>query len=148
MTDPSRNRKLRRALTILVAFAVTLLTWALCTAVLGVDLVVDQGGPQPVPLGSVAVAPIVSGLAGWGLLALLERLFGGRGLRAWQLIAIVVGALSLISPVTMGLSAATVGWLLAFHVLVGAILIIGFSVSSPAAARTAHADTTVVNTAA
>lgn len=127
MTDTTSRRRLRRAGTIVIAFVSTLVIWALCTLLVGVDLIVDQGGPQPVRLLSVAGAPIISGLAGWGLLALLERLLDTRGRAVWRVIAIAVGVLSLISPVMAGLTAATIGWLLAFHVVVGAILIIGFS---------------------
>lgn len=127
-SEHARGRRLRRLLTIGIAVVAALVLWLLPTQVVGTDLTVDQGmGRQPVLVPLVLAAPILSGFTGWGLLALLERLFGRRGRTAWRVIAIVVMVLSCTSPLLAATSVGTAGWLVAMHLVVGLILIIGFA---------------------
>lgn len=122
------SRRLRRGATIVTAIVVAVLDWVVCSKIIGLDLMVDQGaGPQPVLLPMVALAPIASGLTGWALLALLERLAGARGRTAWRVIAAVVLVLSNTSPILMALSPGTAAALVSMHVLVGLTLIIGLA---------------------
>ena len=126
--DSAGRRRIRRLLTIGIAVVAALVLWLLPTQVVGTDLTVDQGmGRQPVLVPLVLAAPILSGFTGWGLLALLERLFGRRGRTAWRVIAIVVMVLSCTSPLLAATSVGTAGWLVAMHLVVGLILIIGFA---------------------
>lgn len=126
--ETPNRRRLRRGATIVAAIAVAVLDWVVCSKIIGLDLMVDQGaGPQPVLLPMVALAPIASGLTGWALLALLERLAGARGRTAWRVIAAVVLVLSNTSPILMALSPGTAAALVSMHVLVGLTLIIGLA---------------------
>jgi hypothetical protein len=129
LTTPTPvRRRLRRAAAILIALVVAVLDWVVCTQALGLDLMVDQGaGPQPVLLPLVAVAPIASGLTGWALLALLERLSPSNGRTAWRIIAACVMVLSNWSPLTMAQSTSTAIALVSMHLLVGLVLIIGLA---------------------
>jgi hypothetical protein len=128
LTPSPVRRRLRRAATILIALAIAVLDWIVCTRALGLDLMVDQGaGPQPVLLPFVAIAPIASGLTGWALLALLERLSPSKGRTAWRIVAACVMVLSNWSPLTMALSAGTAIALVSMHLLVGLVLIIGLA---------------------
>jgi hypothetical protein len=128
--SPARRRA-GRALTIVIALLVGLADWLVCTVILRMDLMVDQGtGPSAVQPGLVSAAPILSGLTGWALLAILERISARRGDRAlgtriWTIIAIVVCLLSCFSPIVMALSVPTAIALVSMHLLVGATLIVG-----------------------
>lgn len=123
---PTARRRLGRALSIVIALLIALADWAFCTGVLRLELIVDQGfGPSPVRPALVAAAPILSGLTGWGLLAVLERVLPQRGTRIWTIIAAVVCVLSCWSPITMALAPSTGIALVSMHLLVGAALIIG-----------------------
>ena len=119
-------RRLRRVGVVLLALAVALADWFVTARLIGIDLEVSQGsGSQPIQPALVAAAPVVSGLLGWVLLAILERTARHRATLIWRCIAAVVLAVSLLSPITMAQSAATMGVLLSMHLLVGAILIVG-----------------------
>lgn len=122
--------RLRRAGIILIAVAAAMADWFISARLIGVDLVVNQGyGDQPIQPVLVAAAPILSGLFGWLLLTILERAVPRHAAVSWRIIAAVVLAGSLLSPVTMAQSLPTMITLLSMHLLVGAILIIGLPVS-------------------
>jgi hypothetical protein len=124
---PASTRRLRRAGTIVIAIAVALLDWVICAKIIGVDLIVNQGtGDQLVSPLLVIATPIIAGLTGWLLLAILERFVrSGAAALIWRIIAAVVLLLSLYSPLTMAQSVATTVCLVSMHLLVGAVLIIG-----------------------
>lgn len=123
-------RRIRRAATILVAVLVALLDWIVCSQLIGLHLMVDQGaGPTLVSPVQIVAAPILSGLTGWGLLAILERISPQRSARIWMIIAIVIAVLSCWSPLMMALSVPTAVALASMHILVGATLIIGMMIS-------------------
>ncbi|QGN31599.1 DUF6069 family protein [Microlunatus sp. Gsoil 973] len=116
----------RRAIVILIALTAALLDWVLCAKIIGTDLVVDQGfGPQVVHPVLVAAAPIISGLAAWLLLAVLEHFLGRRAATVWRVIAGVVLIGSLWSPITMALSVPAAIALVSMHVVVGTTFIVG-----------------------
>ncbi|QDP95852.1 hypothetical protein FOE78_08020 [Microlunatus elymi] len=125
-TAGAARRRLLRAGTIAVALIAALLDWVICTKIIGLTLMVDQGfGPTEVMPLLVAAAPILSGLAAWALLAILERLTPARATTIWRIVALVILALSLYSPITAAISISTATALVSMHLVVGAILIIG-----------------------
>jgi hypothetical protein len=86
-----------------------------------VDLTVPDRGP----IGAVAVGvtAALAGLAGWALLAVLERTTG-RGRKIWIVTASVILLLSLLGPLGAATVGATLG-LVALHLTVGGVLLAG-----------------------
>lgn len=118
--------RLRRAGVILLAAAVAMADWFISTRLIGLDLIVNQGrGNQQIQPALVIGGAIVPGLCGWLLLAILERAVPRRATIVWRVIATVVLAVSLLSPITLAQSISTMISLLSMHFLVGAIMIIG-----------------------
>ncbi|MFR9779146.1 DUF6069 family protein [Micromonospora sp. MS34] len=125
---PGRRR--RRSLAVLAATAATLVVWIVAVPLAGVDLVARTGGAeQTVTPVAVGVATLVVSLAGWGLLALLER-FTARARAAWTVVALMVLLVSLLGPLGGGVGAAATLTLVGMHLAAGAVLI-------PLLARTA-----------
>lgn len=120
-TTGSRVRS--RAVGVVVAALAAILVWVIAVPLLGVDLAVVQGGArQTVGLGAVVLTPLVVGLLGWALLALLERrLRNGR--RIWSIVAVVVALLSIVGPIAAAVSAAVAITLVLMHLVVAAVLI-------------------------
>ncbi|NUW33093.1 hypothetical protein HTZ77_16870 [Nonomuraea sp. SMC257] len=117
------NTSLKRALTVIGTAAAALAVWALAVPVAGVTLTVRTGGgTQTVEAVPVVVVSLLAGLAGWALLALLERR-AARPRRSWTITALVVCVLSLAGPLTSAVGAAATLVLLALHLVVGAVLI-------------------------
>ncbi|MFC7533147.1 DUF6069 family protein [Actinoplanes sp. GCM10030250] len=85
----------------------------------GVDLALHSG--TTVGAASVAVAALVAALAGWALLAVLER-FTKRARTVWTVVAAVVYGLSLLGPVDAVSTSAVVG-LDILHAVVAVVLI-------------------------
>ena len=129
-THPTRTAiRSRRAGVILLAVAVAMADWFVSTRLIGLDLIVHQGsGDQQIRPVLVAAAPVISGLLGWLLLAVLERAIPRRAALIWRVVAVIVLAASLLSPITMAESVATMITLISMHLLVGAILIIGLPI--------------------
>lgn len=129
----TRHHRRVRALGVAAAVLAALAVWALAVAVLDVDVRVAPGG-EPQPVGAVAVAgsSLVAGLAGWGLLALLERVTA-RARPLWIGVAVAVAALSLLGPQAGVTTGATVV-LVVLHVVVAAVLIPALATTSPPAA--------------
>ncbi|HEX6499907.1 MAG TPA: DUF6069 family protein [Micromonosporaceae bacterium] len=115
-----------RLLAVAAAVVGSGVVWAIVTQVFGVDLATPaiQGAPSvPVRLLDVVFNSAVASIAGWVLLALLEK-FTTRAATAWLVVALVVFVLSLSLPM-LG-TGATVGQralLALFHVVVAAVLI-------------------------
>jgi hypothetical protein len=129
-SPPTRAaRRARRGLTVLAVTVAAVVVWLVAVPVAGVDLLVrSAGAEQPVGPVAVAVATLLAGLAGWALLALLERLTTrARGI--WTGVAVAVLLLSLLGPLTEGVGAAAKATLVLLH-LVGGLLV-------PALRRTA-----------
>jgi hypothetical protein len=90
----------------------------------GAELTVRPSGQQTMEVGLpivVAVA-LIAGLAGWALLAILEKA-NPRGTKIWTWIATVTTVLSLALPMTVEAAGATKVWLMTMHVAVAAVLI-------------------------
>ncbi|MET8908682.1 DUF6069 family protein [Micromonospora sp. NPDC004551] len=118
---PGRRRE--RALAVLAAAAATLTVWVAAVPVAGVDLVARNGGTeQSVTAVAVGVSTVLAGLAGWALLALLER-FTTRARAVWTAAAGLVLLLSLLGPLGGGVGGAATLTLVALHLTAAAVLV-------------------------
>jgi uncharacterized protein DUF6069 len=117
--------------TVIAATTIALLGWA-AFRLLGVDLVTETQTVGPV---DAAAAALVAALAGWGVVALIERR-AARPQRSWAQIGSTALAVSVIGPSWLadGTSAAA---LFALHVLVAVVVITGFAHTLPRDCRCA-----------
>ncbi len=117
-----RNRILGVAGATLAAVAV----WAIEVPLLGIRLETQFGtaAPQGVGIAAVVVSSLAGSLAGWGLLAILERRFA-RGRAIWTGIAIAVLLASFSLPLSAGTTTTTTTKvaLAMMHLVVAAVLI-------------------------
>ncbi|GAA2879269.1 hypothetical protein Acy02nite_77670 [Actinoplanes cyaneus] len=120
------RRVAARALVATGAALAAILVYVIADPVLGLDLTVPEapGSSARVSLeiGPVVITAVLAVLAGWGLLALLERITA-KGLTIWTVIALVVLAVSL--PYMPGFTVTERITLAVMHVLLAAILILG-----------------------
>jgi hypothetical protein len=103
--------------------ATALVVWAVIR-LLSVDLTVEAGsGTTQVDAVDVLLASLVAGLAAWGVFALLAH---WRRARWWPFVGSTALAISMLGPSYLadGISAVS---LICLHILVGAVLIGGFS---------------------
>jgi hypothetical protein len=102
--------------------------WAVAEPIAGVRLDVRAGAAwRHVGPAAVIVTSLPAGLAGWALLAVLER-FTTKARTAWTVVTLLVLAVSLTGPLggrTGGAAAA----LVCLHLAVAAVLITGFRAS-------------------
>lgn len=118
---PARRRD--RALAVLAATVATLALWVVGVPVAGVDLVARNGGTQQtMNPAAVGISTVLAGLAGWALLALLER-FTTRARAIWTGVAGLALLLSLLGPLSGGVGTAATSTLVAMHLLAAAVLI-------------------------
>ncbi|MET8837040.1 DUF6069 family protein [Micromonospora sp. NPDC004540] len=118
---PVRRRD--RALSVLAATAATLAVWVAADPVAGVDLAVRNGGTeQSVTAVAVGVSTLLAGLAGWALLALLER-FTARPRAVWTGAAALVLLLSLLGPLGGGVGTAATLTLVVLHLVAAGVLV-------------------------
>jgi Family of unknown function (DUF6069) len=123
----SRPLRRHRALAVLGGVAAAVAAWAVLRELGGVDLAVTSpAGPVPVGLPAVVLTALVAGLAGWGLLAALER-WTSSPRRTWRIVAVAALAVSLAGPVTQAASLPAAGGLVTLHVVVAAALLTGLS---------------------
>ncbi|GAA0257425.1 DUF6069 family protein [Cryptosporangium japonicum] len=87
---------------------------------------------RPVGGGAVLVTGVLAGLAGWALLAILER-FTRHAYAIWATVATAVYGLSLIPMAAAAEGAANVGVLLGLHTIVYVVLMVAFGQSVRAA---------------
>lgn len=116
-----------RALGVAAATAGAVGVWALIEPVLGVEVRGPAYGAatETSDVGAVQVLIVTAsaGLAGWALLALLER-FTARAARIWAGMAVLALFLSLGGPLSgSGVSSANRVALVILHLVVGAVLI-------------------------
>jgi hypothetical protein len=118
------SRALRRAGAVVAAALAALAVWVVAVPIAGLDLAAAPIGGPVAPVGPLAVAagPLLAGLSGWALLAVLERRTS-RARRTWTVIALVVLALSLVSPLLGGVGAGGVLTLVTMHLVTGGVLI-------------------------
>ncbi|TQS45614.1 DUF6069 family protein [Cryptosporangium phraense] len=86
---------------------------------------------QAVDAGAVLVTSVLAGLAGWAVLAILERTTK-RAFRNWTVVSIAVFALSLLGPLGSAADTHSTWVLVALHFVVFGVLYAGL-------ARTARA---------
>src|SRR6267143_5664910 len=111
---------------VLGATAAAVAIWVVATLA-GADLTVSFGPGQPIQkitVVNVVVAALVGSLAGWGLLALLRR-FAANARAIWTVIAIIFALLSLGGPLSTISSPGTKAWLVAMHLAVATVTIVG-----------------------
>ncbi len=112
--------------TVLAATAAAVAIWVVAT-IAGAELTVSFGPGQPiqkVTVINVVVAALVGSLAGWGLLALLRR-FTANARAIWTVIAIVFALFSLGGPLSAIASTGTKVALVAMHLAVATVVIVG-----------------------
>jgi hypothetical protein len=120
----ARSVRTHRPAGVVAAGLVALAGWVVADPLLGVDLAVRTGGAGTVrDVGPVAAvsAGLLSGLAGWLLLVLLEQVTV-HAHRLWRGIALVVLLVSLVG-VAEAVTVAGAVALGGLHVLVGATLV-------------------------
>jgi hypothetical protein len=122
MRDLRFNRK--RAAGVLGAALSAAAVWAVAVPLLGIQLVVRFGsGPiQVVGIEAVVISAMAGSLAGWFVLAMLERLFR-KGLTIWTGLATAGVLASLSVPLIAGTTLSTKIALPLMHLAVGAVLI-------------------------
>jgi hypothetical protein len=121
----SEGIRARRGLTVAGATTAALALWTLTGPVAGLDPSAETGGR----LSTIGAAPVIAGsllagLAGWGLLALLERTAARPG-RIWTILALVVLVLSLGGPLGSAADGTSMAVLTGMHLVVAAVLIPG-----------------------
>jgi hypothetical protein len=117
-------RRRTRALAVAAAAAASVLIWLVTVPLLGHDLTARDWTQQPMEIGVDAVIgfALTWSLAGWALLALLER-FIGPARRVWTITALVVLALSFTMLTDASLDTGERISLGLMHLAVGAVLI-------------------------
>jgi hypothetical protein len=111
---------------VLGATAAAVVIWIVATLA-GGELTVSFGPGQPIQkitVINVIVAALLGSLAGWGLLALLRR-FTANARAVWTAIAIIVALLSLGGPLSAVASVGTKVALVAMHLAVATVTIVG-----------------------
>jgi hypothetical protein len=132
---PAAIRRRTRAAAVGAAVLAPAAIWLIAVPLLGIDLRVVQASGKPpaeITLPMVLVTALAASLAGWGLLALLERLTR-RARAVWTASAAVALVVSFVPLLTPGTSATSRTVLAVLHLTVAAILI-------PYLARSAAAD--------
>jgi hypothetical protein len=129
------TRRRDRVLIAAAAIVTPVVLWALITYAFGFDITVPESPGstvrhklEPAPVLVTVVAAV---LAGWALLALLERFVAKRALVIWTTIALImfVGTL----PYMPGFTIAERLLLGLVHLSLAAILIVGLRRTSPSA---------------
>jgi Family of unknown function (DUF6069) len=121
----TRSRRRTRVLAVVGAALATLTVWVVADPLAGVDLTVRQGSGaslQEVGPAAVLLVTVLAGLAGWALLAFLERRSSSAG-RTWTVLAVVVTVLSLTGPLTAGTTTASKAVLMGMHLAAAAVLV-------------------------
>jgi hypothetical protein len=144
MATPTTRPRRARALAVIAAALAALAVWLVTDPLLGIDLTgTTRPGSQElmsITPALVAGTSLVVALAGWALLALLERLTA-RARAIWTAIAVLFALLSLAGPLSIlaSTSAANALALALMHLAVAAVLIPMLAGTSPAPARPAPA---------
>ncbi|MFE9193532.1 DUF6069 family protein [Micromonospora sp. NPDC007208] len=121
----TNNLLLGRAAVAAGAIVVAVAEFALLHSAAGVDLAVrSASSTRQVTVTAVVVAAAVAALAGWALLAALERLTN-RSRVWWTSIAVAVLLLSLVVGPPSGVGGGAKATLALLHLSVGVILILG-----------------------
>jgi hypothetical protein len=119
---PGRIRA--RALAVAATVAAAALVWLVGEPLLGNDLVVEQPGQAPLDLSlaSFVIITLGASLAGWAVLALLEKITR-YGRRIWTGLAVAVVLVSFLPFLSAQMSTGSAVVLGVVHLLVGAVLV-------------------------
>jgi hypothetical protein len=119
---PGRIRA--RALAVAATVAAAVLVWLVGEPLLGNDLVVEQPGQAPLDLSlaSFVIITLGASLAGWAVLALLEKITR-YGRRIWTGLAVAVVLVSFLPFLSAQMSTGSAVVLALVHLVVGAVLI-------------------------
>jgi hypothetical protein len=138
MATPTTRPRRARALAVVAAALAALAVWLVTDPLLGIDLTgtTRPGSQQLMSITPALVAgtSLVVALAGWALLALLER-FTARARTIWTAIAVLFALLSLAGPLSVLASTSTANALALalMHLAVAAVLIPMLAGTSPGA---------------
>jgi Family of unknown function (DUF6069) len=144
MATPTTRPWRARALAVIAAALAALAVWLVTDPLLGIDLTgtTAPGSQELMSITPALVAgtSLVVALAGWALLALLER-FTARARAIWTAVAVLFALLSLAGPLSIlaSTSAANALALALMHVAVAAVFIPMLAGTAPAPARPAPA---------
>lgn len=135
--EQARERRRARLTAVVIAVLAALAIWTVAEVVFHVHLRAPEGFGGDIGAQSVILSSALLSLAGWGLLALLERLTA-RARSVWLTIAVVTLFLSLVTPLLgTGITPANRAVLVLMHLAVGAVHIPGLYRTSPRAGREA-----------
>ena len=126
-THPARHPRTRdRALAVATATLSPLFVWLVAVPLAGATLQVSPDGmrSQTVSAGTVVVVALTASLAGWALLAVLERRTP-RARTIWTAIALIALLPSLAGPLTAAATASTAAILGSMHLAVAGALVPG-----------------------
>ncbi|MFF0371735.1 DUF6069 family protein [Micromonospora sp. NPDC005087] len=127
----TNNLLLHRAAVAAGAILVATAEFAILHSAAGVDLAAGTGNAtRQITVAAVVVAAAVAALAGWALLALLERLTN-RARVWWTSIAVAALLLSLLAGPPSGVGGEVKAALALLHLSVGVVLILGLSRPRP-----------------
>jgi hypothetical protein len=133
--DAASSRRKARLLAVMAAVLGAVAVWTVAKVGFGVELYQPGKGSEPpveLGVGSVIFSSAIASLAGWALLAGLER-FTAKARTVWAVVAGVVLIGSLGGPLSgEGLTSANRLSLVAMHLVVGAVLIPLLYRTSPA----------------
>jgi len=129
------GRRIARLTAVAAAMASALAIWVIAELALGIDLRAPafDGSAQTLPIRvqDVLLVSALLSLAGWGFIAVLERLTA-RAPRLWLVIAVAALLLSLGTPLAgAGVTLANRLVLMLMHLAVGSVLIPALYRSSP-----------------
>jgi hypothetical protein len=121
---PHRVEGRSRLAVVGITVAAALVWWAVLSQVAGIDLQAKQGTIMRINGVSVFVAATAMSLAGWGLLALLERRTVNAR-KVWTVVAVISCVTSLGSPLFSGIGIGAKLGLASLHLVVGAAITLG-----------------------
>jgi hypothetical protein len=113
-----------RALGVVGAVVAAVTVWAIAVPVLGIELTFRFGStaPQNVAFGVIVGFTLGASLAGWGILAALERRMSNAR-EIWTAVALVVLVASLGLPLAAGTTLSSQITLAMMHLAVAGVLI-------------------------
>ena len=113
-----------RALGVVGAVVAAVTVWVVAVPVLGIELTFRFGNtaPQTVVFGAVVGMALVASLAGWGILAALERRMSNAR-EIWTAVALVVLVASLGLPLAAGTTISSQIALAMMHLAAAGVLI-------------------------
>lgn len=135
--EQARERGRARLTAVVIAVLAPLAIWTVAEVVFHIHVRAPEGFGGDIGAQNVILASAFLSLAGWGLLALLERLTA-RARSVWMTIAVATLLLSLVTPLSgTGITPANRAVLELMHLAVGAVLIPALYRTSPRAGREA-----------